>query len=109
MIIRYLLRRYVKSGFLHLNIIRSDKTACTDPLLANCKRIFHGYNVAQVFYGVKSHAIFIYGIKIKGEFLRFYKDSIKDHRAPSALRKGNAKEEQSEQIKVINRKFMIKD
>ena len=38
-----------------------------------------------------------------------YRDFIRDHGAPSALRRDNAKEEQSEEVKEINREFMIKD
>ena len=64
---------------------------------------------AQVFFGTKSHTIFIYGIKSKAEFPRVYRDFIRDQGAPSALRRDNAKEEQSELVKDINREFMIKD
>ena len=38
-----------------------------------------------------------------------YRDFIRDQGAPSALRRDNAKEEQSEVVKDINREFMIKD
>ena len=38
-----------------------------------------------------------------------YRDFIRDHGAPSALRRDNAKEEQSEAVKDINREFNIKD
>jgi len=51
----------------------------------------------------------VYGIKSKGEFPKVYKDFIRDHGAPSALRRDNAKEEQSESVQEINREFMIKD
>ena len=48
-------------------------------------------------------------MKSKGEFPNAYRDYIRDHGAPSALRRDNAKEEQSETITEINRKYMIKD
>src|SRR5688500_491134 len=64
---------------------------------------------AHVFYGTKSHAIHVYRIKSKGEFPNAYRDYIRDHGAPSALRRDNAKKEQSEVIKDINREYMIKD
>ena len=109
MIIRYPLRRHIKSRFPHLNVTKLDEVVSTDPLFANCKSIYHGFTAAQVFFGTKSHFIFIYGIKSKGEFPQAYRDFIRDHGAPSALRRDNAKEEQSELVKDINREFMVKD
>ena len=46
---------------------------------------------------------------LKGEFPKVYRDFIRDQGAPSALRRDNAREEQSELVKEINREFMIKD
>ena len=99
MIITYPLRRHVKSRFPHMNVTRIDETVSTDPLFSNCKSIYHSYVAAQVFYGTKSHTIFIYGIKSKGEFSSNYSDYIRDHGTPSALRRDNAKEEQSEVVR----------
>ncbi len=62
-----------------------------------------------MFYGVKSHTIYIYGFKSKGEFPRIYRDFIREHGAPSALRRDNAKEEGSDMVQEISREFMIKD
>src|SRR5687767_4637309 len=109
MIIRHPLRSHIKSRFPHMNVTRIDETVATDPLFTNCKSIYHGYTAAQAFYGTKSPAIHIYGIKSKGEFPTAYRDYIRDHGAPSALRRDNAREEQSETIMEINREYMIKD
>ena len=109
MIIRHPMRRHVKSRFPHLNVTRIDEPISTDPIFSNCKSIYHGYKAAQIFYGLQSHAIFVYGIKAKGEFPNVYRDFIREHGAPSALRRDNAKEEQSEDVRDINREFMIKD
>ena len=109
MIIRYPQRRHIKPRFPQLKGIRIDEVVSTDPLIANCRSMHHGYTAAQVFYGIKSHTIFIYGMRSKGEFPKVYKDFIRDHGAPSALRRDNAKEEQSELVKDINREFLIKD
>ena len=38
-----------------------------------------------------------------------YRDFIRDHDAPSALRRDKAREEQSEAVKDINRELLIKD
>ena len=48
-------------------------------------------------------------MKSKGEFQRAYRDYIREHGAPSALRQDNAKEEQCEIVQEINREFVIKD
>src|SRR5687768_7352367 len=109
MILRKQMRRHKKAGFLHMNVIRIDEPVSTDPLFTNCRSMYHEYTAAQVFFGTKSHTVFIYGIKSKGEFPRVYRDFIRDHGAPSALRRDNAKEEQSEQVLDIHREFMIKD
>ena len=65
--------------------------------------------MAQIFFGTKLHTIFVYGIKSRGEFPNVYRDFIRDHGAPSALRRDNAQEEKSEQVVDINREFMIQD
>ena len=108
-IIRHPMTCHVKSRFPHMNVTRIDEPVSTDPMFANCKSIYHGYVAAQVFYGTRSHTVFVYGIKSKGEFPKVYRDFIRDQGAPSALRRDNAKEEQSEVVMEINREYMIKD
>ena len=98
MIIRQPLRRHVKARFPHLNVTRIDEPVSIDPMFSNCRSIHHGFTAAQVFFGTKSHTSFVYGIRSKGEFPKVYKDFIRDHGAPSALRRDNAKEEQSEVV-----------
>lgn len=109
MSIRYPLKRHIKSRLPHMNVCRMDETFSTDPFFANVKSIYHGYLGAQVFYGTKSHTIFIYGFRKKGEFPKLYRDFIREHGAPSALRRDNAKEEQSKEVLDINRELFIKD
>src|SRR5687768_12109288 len=109
MTIRNQLRRHFKPRNPHMNVTRIDEPVSTDPMFTNCRSMYHGYLAAQVFFGLKSHTIFVYGIKSKGEFPKIYRDFIRDQGAPSALRRDNAREEQSEMVKDINREFMIKD
>src|SRR5688572_6337470 len=94
MILRKQMRRHEKARFPCMNVIRFDEPVSTDPLFTNCRSMYHGYTAAQVFFGTKSHTIFIHGIKSKGEFPKVYRDFIRDHGAPSALRRDNVKEEQ---------------
>ena len=92
-----------------MNVTRIDETFSTDPFFANVKSVYHQYIGAQVFYGTKSHTIFIYGFRKKGEFPKLYRDFIREHGAPSTLRRDNAKEEQGEEVIEINRELLIKD
>ncbi|HYX14539.1 MAG TPA: hypothetical protein VE944_09245, partial [Nostoc sp.] len=109
MIIRTPMSRHIKARNPHMNVTRIDETVSTDPLFANCKSISHGYTAAQIFFGIKSHTIFVYGIRSKAEFPNVYRDFIRAHGAPSALRRDNAQEEKGEQVIDINREYMIKD
>ena len=45
----------------------------------------------------------------KNSFSEVYKDFIKEHGCPSALRRDNAKKEQNEEIMKIHRELFIKD
>lgn len=109
MTIRNQLRHHIKPRNPHMNVTRIDEPVSTDPMFTNCRSIYHGYMAAQVSFGTKSHTIIMCGIKSKAEFPRVYRDFIRDQGAPSALRRDNAKEEQSKLVKDINREFMIKD
>src|SRR5687768_6546945 len=48
-------------------------------------------------------------IQEERELPKLYRDFIREHGAPSALRRDNAKEEQSEEVIEINRELLIKD
>ena len=109
MVIRHPMRRHIKSRAPHLNVFRIDETVSTDPLFANVKSIYHGYNCAQVFFGLKSHMINVYGMRSKNSFPEVYRDFIREQGCPSALRRDNAKEEQSEEVFKIHRELFIKD
>ena len=88
MIIRAPLRRHIKSRLSFMQAKRLEETVSTDPMFANCRSFGHGYTGAQVFYGLKSTQIDVYGFRSKGEFPHRYRDFIKDHGAPSALPQG---------------------
>ena len=48
-------------------------------------------------------------MRSKNGFPEVYRDIIKEHGCPSALRRDNAKEEQSEEIMKVHRELFIKD
>ena len=51
----------------------------------------------------------VYGMKSKGNFPDAYRDFIREQGCPLALRRDNAKEEQSEEVLKIHRELFIKD
>jgi hypothetical protein len=107
--ITYPLQRHFKARNPFSNVHRLDEVVSTDPMFANCPSLDHGFIGAQVFFGLKSHNINIYGIKSKSEFPKVYKDFIRENGAPSTLRRDNAKEENSAAVLEIQRDLLIKD
>ena len=107
--ITYPLSRHFKARNPFSNVHRLDEVVSTDPLFANCPSLDHGFIGAQVFFGLKSHNINLYGIKSKGEFPKVYKDFIRENGAPSTLRRDNAKEENSNAVLELHRELLIKD
>ena len=85
MIIRSPLQRHIKSHLAFMRAKRLEETVSMDPMFANCHGLGYGYTGAQVFYGLKSHKIDVYGFRRKGEFPHIYRDFIKDQGAPPRL------------------------
>src|SRR5687768_5511993 len=98
MIIKSPMSRHIKARNPHMNVTRVDETVSTDLLFSNCRIIWHGFTAAQIFFGTKSHTIFVYRIRLRAEFPNVYKDFIRAQGAPSALRRDNAQEEKGEQV-----------
>jgi hypothetical protein len=109
MILRAPLRHHIKSQLSFMQAKRLEETVSTDPMFSNCCSLGHGYTGAQVFYGQKSTQIDVYGFCRKGGFPHRYRNFIRDHGAPSELRRDNAKEEKSEEVDQIHRELFIKD
>jgi hypothetical protein len=107
MVIRYPMRRHIKSRIPHLNNYRLNEVISTDPLFSNVKSIFHGFTSAQVFFGLKSHVINVYGMKHKHQFPDIYRDFIHEQGCPFALRRDNAREECSAEVLRIHRDMFI--
>ncbi len=109
MVIRYPMRRHIRSRMSFMRAQRLNEVVSTDPMFANCKCFGPGWSGGQVFYGLKSTKIDIIGFKGKGEFPRCYRDYIRTCGVPSGLRRDNAKEEQSAEVDAIHRELYIKD
>ena len=95
MTIRHPLRRHFLTRFSFLCSQKLNETVSTDYKFANCKCLGYGYIGMQVYYGLSSCCINVYGAKTKADFLSTYRNFICDHGASSALRQDNALEEQS--------------
>ena len=109
MVIRYPMRRHIRSRLSFMRAKRLNEVVSTDPMFANCKSFGPGWTGAQVFFGLKSTQMDIIGFKGKGEFPRCYRDYIRTCGVPSGLRRDNAKEEQSAEVDEIHRELYIRD
>ena len=107
--IKYPLQSHFKARNHFSNAHRLNEVVSTDPIFANCSSQDNKFIGAQIFYGLKSHCIDVYGFWSKGEFPHLYKDFLREQGAPSPLRRVNAKEEQSSQVLDIQRQLYIKD
>jgi hypothetical protein len=109
MTIYYPMRRHIKSRFPHLNVKRINEVVSTDTMFANCRSIYDAFTCVQVFFGLTSHMINIYGMKNKSEFPEVYRDFIRQEGCPSALCRDNAREERSEEVMKIQRDLFVAD
>ena len=78
-------------------------------MFLNVKSLGHRYTGATIFYGMSSHCIDVYGQKAKSEFLHNNQQFVTDVEAPLALRRDNAKEEDTAEVQAFNCNLFIKD
>ena len=107
-ILRFPLRCHVKARYPYLNRRRLNEKVSTDTVFSNHTDVT-GYSCCQVFYGMASHMINVYGMNSKGEFPDIYRYFLQQEGAPIALRRDNAKEEKSWTVIDINRKNDTQD
>ena len=86
-----------------MNVHRLREPVATHTFCANCKSL-GGYTCAQVFYGITSHMINVYGMKSESEVPKAYQDFMRMRGIPHTLRQDNATSEKSEEILELNRK-----
>jgi hypothetical protein len=107
-ILQFPMRRHVRARFPWLNCNRLRETVATDTYFANVRAI-GGATCAQVFYGVQSHMINVYGMKSESEMPEAYKDFIREEGAPNILRRDNSQIQSGKRTTSINREYFIKD
>ena len=98
----------MKSRFAWLNRFRLNEKVSTDTICANCRAI-GGATCAQIFYGMTSHVINVYGMKSEGEFPDVYSDFLRNEGIPTVLRRDNASVQKSRTVQDLQRKYLIRD
>ena len=107
-VVRFPLRRHLKSRFQMLRWPRLNEVVATDTYFSSVKSI-EGYYCSQVFYGLTSKKLHIEGMSTESHFPDAYMDFIRKNGIPHTLRRDNAKAERSERIKEIHRDLIIAD
>ena len=107
-VVRFPMRQHVKSRFPFLNRRRLRETVATDTYFSSFVGI-GGITCAQVFFGLQSHVINVYGMQTENEFPEVYEDFIREEGCPSVLRRDNAGAETSYKVTDINRKYVVGD
>jgi hypothetical protein len=107
-ILRFPMRRHIKARFPWLHCNRLRETVATDTYFANV-RALGGATCAQVFYGVQSHMINVFGMKLESEMPEAYMDFIRAEGAPNILRRDNSQIQSGVRTTKLNRKYFIKD
>jgi len=79
-----------------------------DTLFSSCQGVT-GQSCAQVFYGMSSYMMNVYGMCSKVEVPNIYKDFICEEGILSILHRDGAKKQASEKMAAINRDFIVKD
>ena len=95
--------------FKWFNFLRLPETVCTDTIFVNKPCVATGATCGQVFYGVRSKMINIYGMTTKGEAHDSYLDFIREEGIPQCLHRDNSGEQNDHQFTATNRKFHVRD
>ena len=78
-----------------------QETVATDTYFANVKGT-NGVTCAQVYYGLLSHMINVYGLKSERDGPDSYEDFIRHEGAPQALRRDNARMQKGTRFTDLN-------
>jgi hypothetical protein len=104
--LRIPLRRHFKSRFPYLNRTRLSEIVATDTFFSHTKA-YGGYTCAQLFIGLDSHFVQVYGLQRESQGVQALEDFIRDIGAPHDIRSDNAKMETGVEWSKICRKYNI--
>ncbi len=77
-------------------------------MFANVKSVC-GSTCAQVYYGMTSHVINVYGMKKESNFVDIHQDFLRNEGIPSILCRDNSRTQQNEAVTELHQKYLIKD
>ena len=105
--LRLPLRRHIKSRFPQLNCRRLSETYATDTLFSS-EDALGGIRCAQLYVGLKSMFIAIYGMHSETEGPDTLDDFVREFGAPHGLRNDNSKMQLGNNFRNVLRKYNIK-
>jgi hypothetical protein len=101
----YPMIRHLASRFKLLNRYRLREIVATDTIFSSVRAA----GGAQVFYGLTSHHMDVYGMESKSQFPDVYREFIRDQGVPFGLHRDNATEQKSNVVTQLNRDFDVKE
>ena len=108
-IFAYPMVRHKKSRFPWLNRFRINEKVSTDTIFSNC-RAYGGSTCAQIFYGMTSRVINVYGMKSENEFASsVYPDFLRHEGIPTILRRDRGLAQRSQAVQDLHRTYLIGD
>ena len=105
----YPFRKHYKSRFPALNVRRRNEVVATDTIFADVPAIDDGSRCAQIFVGLDSMVVDVYGMKTDKEFTKTLEDNIHKWGAMDKLVSDIEKSETSGKVKDILRLYGIDD
>jgi hypothetical protein len=100
-VVRFPMVRHLKSCFANLQMPRLKEIVAMDTFFASVPAYQEGFMMVQVFYGMSSHMINVYGMRRKDQVKLAIQDFLRDQGAPWAFRMDGAKEQGNDEIDDI--------
>jgi len=108
--IHFPLRRHVKARFPQLNRPHLREKVATDTFFANCQGGVTGATCAEIFYGLTSHMINVYGMPSESHAPGAYNDFLREHGAPTVLRRDNSRVQTGLKFReLLKRTYLVAD
>jgi hypothetical protein len=105
---KYPMIRHLASRFRLLNRFSLREVVSTDTIFSGVRAV-SGFRYAQVFCGLTSHHMDVYGMESKSQFPDIYKEFIRDQGVPSGLHRDSATEQKSHIITQLNREYEVRE
>jgi hypothetical protein len=96
------MRRHVQSLFPFLNRKRINETVATDTFFSSTRDV-SGATCAQIFYGLRSHFMNIYGLKSKSDGPKAFEDFARHEGFPNVIRSDNSKMQRYNNAKLLEK------